>query len=42
MTLKSDKKFEEKLTSGLENYMRNFVSFHRNFDGMLLSKAENV
>ena len=29
MTLKSDAKFEEKLTCGLENYMRNLVNFHR-------------
>ena len=29
MTLKSDVKFEEKLTSGLENDMRNMVNFHQ-------------
>ena len=27
MTLKSDGKFEEKLTYGLENNMRNFANF---------------
>ena len=29
MTLKSDAKFEEKLTSGLKNDMRNLVNFHQ-------------
>ena len=29
MTLKSDAKFEEKLTCGLENDMRNLVSFYQ-------------
>ena len=29
MTLKSDAKFEEKLTCGFENYMRNLVNFHQ-------------
>ena len=29
MTLKSDAKFEEKLTWGLENDMRNMVNFHQ-------------
>ena len=33
MTLESDAKFEEKLTCGLENYMKNLV---------LLSKVENL
>ena len=50
MTLKSDAKFEEKLTCCLENDMRNFANFHQstwkcqnwNFDGILLSKVENV
>ena len=28
MTLKSDKKFEEKLTCGLEEDMRNLENFH--------------
>ena len=50
MTLKSDAKFEEKLTCGLENYMSNLANFHQNtqkcqnwdFDGILLSKVENV
>ena len=50
MTLKSDTKFEGKLTHGLENDMRNLVNFHQStqksqnwdFDGILLSKVENV
>ena len=50
MTLKSDAKFEEKLTCCLENDMRNFANFHQstpkcqnwNFDKILLSKVENV
>ena len=50
MTLKSDAKFEEKLTCGLENDMRNLVNFHQStrksenwdFDEILLSKVENV
>ena len=50
MTLKSDTKFEEKLTCGLENDMRNLANFHQSpgtcqnwdFDGILLSKSENV
>ena len=29
MTLKSDAKFEEKQTCGLQNDSRNFVNFHR-------------
>ena len=29
MTLKGDAKFEEKLTCGLENDMRNFANFHQ-------------
>ena len=29
MTLESDAKFEEKLTCGLENYMRNSANFHQ-------------
>ena len=45
MTLKSDAKFEKKLTCGLENDMRNFENFHQNtrkyqhwgFNGILLS-----
>ena len=48
MTLKSDMKFEEKLTCGLENDMRNLANFHQNtqksqnwnFDGVFLSKVE--
>ena len=50
MTLKSDAKFEEKLTCGLENYVRNLVNFHQStqkcqnwdFDGILSSKVEDV
>ena len=50
MTLKSNAKFEEKLTCGLENYMRNLANFHQStqkcqnwdFDGILWSKVENV
>ena len=50
MTLKSDVKFEEKLTCCLENDMRNLEYFHQsmrkcqnwNFDGILLPKVENV
>ena len=50
MALKSDAKFEEKMTCGLENDMRNLASFHQNtgkcqnwdFDDVLLSKVENV
>ena len=29
MTLKVDAKFEEKLTCGLENVIRNLANFHR-------------
>ena len=43
-------KFEEKLTCGLENDMRNLANFHQNtwkcqnwyFHGILLSKVENA
>ena len=50
MTLKSDAKFEEKLTCGLENDMRNLADFHQStqkcqnwdFNGILLSKVVNV
>ena len=50
MTLKSDAKFEEKLTCGFENDMNNLANFHQStrkcqnwdFDGILLSKVENV
>ena len=50
MTLKSDAKFEEQLTCGLENDMRNLVNFYQStqkpqnwdFDGILLSKVENA
>ena len=50
MKLKSDAKFEEKLTCGLENDMENLANFHQttrqsqnwDFDGVLSSKIENV
>ena len=50
MTVKSDAKFEEKLTFGLGNDMRNLANFHQStrksqnwdFDGILLSKVEKV
>ena len=50
MKLKSDRKFEEKLSCGLKNGMRNLVHFHQSiqkcqnwdFDGVTLSKVENV
>ena len=49
MTLKSDAKFEEKLTCDLENdsnlanfYQSTQKSQNWNFDGILLLKKENV
>ena len=50
MTLKSHAKFEEKLTCGLENDMRNLANFHQNtwkcqnwyFHGIFLFKVENA
>ena len=50
MTMKSDAKFQEKLTCGLENDMRKWANFYRStwksqswdFDGILLSKRKNV
>ena len=50
MTLKIDQKFEEKLTLGSKNDMRNFVNFNASshksenlhFDGLVLSKAYKV
>ena len=50
MTLKNHAKFEEKLTCGLENDMRNLLNFQQStrksqnwdFDGICLSKVENV
>ena len=50
MTLKCHAKFEEKLTCGLENDMRNLAKVHQNtwkcqnwdFDGILLSKVGKV
>ena len=50
MTLKSDAKFEENRTCGLENDMRNMANFHQStqkfqnwdFYGVLLCKKENV
>ena len=49
MTLKGDAKFEENLTSGLENEIRNLANFYQNtrksqnldFDGILSSNVEN-
>ena len=47
--LKSDAKFEEKLTCSLKNDTRNLANFHHStksrnwdFDGILLSKVEDV
>ena len=47
MTLKSDAKFEEKLTCGLKNDMSNLANFHQStqnwdFDGIPLSEVEHV
>ena len=50
MTLESDAKFEEKLTFGLENNIKNLANFHQvacesqngGFHGILLSKVENI
>ena len=50
MTLENHAKFEEKLTCGLDNGMRNLANFHQrtrksqnwDFDGILSSKIENV
>ena len=50
MTLEMDAKFEEKLTCGLKNNMRNLANFPQStckspkgdFDGILLSKVENI
>ena len=50
MTVKCHAKFEEKLTCGLENNMRNLTKFHQNtwkcqnwdFNGILLSEVENA
>ena len=50
MTLKTDAKFKEKLTYGLENDMGNLTNFHQSsgksqnwdFDGILLPKVEHV
>ena len=50
MTLKSAAKFEQKLTCGLENDMRNLENFYQStrklqnwgFHGILLSKVGNV
>ena len=50
MTLKSDAKFEEKLTLGFKNDIRNLVNFNANssksenldFDVLLLSKVYYV
>ena len=48
--MKSDAKFEEKLTFGLKNNLSNLVNFHQStrkcqnwdFDGILLPKVENI
>ena len=47
MTLEYDAKFEEKLTCGLENDMRNLANFHQStqkwdFHWVILCKVENV
>ena len=50
MTLESDGKFEEKLTCGLENDMRNLANIHQStrksqnwdFHWVLLYKVEHV
>ena len=50
MPLACDAKFEEKLTCGLENDMRNLANFHEitqnsqnwDFHSILLYKVENV
>ena len=42
MTLECDAKFEENLTCGLENDMRNLENFHWDFHCILLYKLENV
>ena len=50
IALKNHEKFEEKLTYGLENDMRNLANLHQNtwkcqnwdFDDILLSKVENL
>ena len=50
MTLQSDAKYEEKLTCGLENGMKNLANFHQSirksqnqdFDGIILSKVGNA
>ena len=50
MTLKSDAKFEEKLSCGFGNDMRNLANFHQstrkcqnwNLDMILLPKVANV
>ena len=50
MTIKVDTKFEEKLTGGLENNMRNLAKFQQgtrksqnwDFGGILLSKVKYV
>ena len=50
MALKSDAKFREKLACGLGNDLNNLANFqqstrktqNQDFDGILLSKVENV
>ena len=40
MMVKSDTKFEETLTCGLENDMRNLANFE--FDGIFLSEVKSI
>ena len=50
MTLESDAKFEEKITFGLENNIKNLANFHQSncksqngdLNGIILSKVENI
>ena len=50
MTLECDAKFQEKLTRGLENDMRNLANFHQStrnsqnwdFHGILLYRVQNL
>ena len=50
MKLKSDTKFEKKLSCGFESDMRNLGNFYQStqesqnwdFDGIVLSKVENI
>ena len=42
MTLESNAKFEEKLTSGLENDMRNLANFYRLKNGNFILESKMV